>query len=235
MGIKEVFKRGISKGLQLCIPFCGKCIKTKGKVLMFHSIGGDKDEFNITVDQFENILKRLKEKNVVRLEEWEAQKDFVCLTFDDVPESFYYNAFPLLQQYKLPFTIFVSCSLLDTDGYITTDMLKEMADSELCTVGSHGWSHGYFYELNEKEAREDLESSKKHLTSLVGKEVGLFAFPYGSFYACGLKHKHLVSDYYEYGFGTVAVPITTPSLLPMYFLPRINVTEENYESIITNI
>ena len=168
-----IIRRVVSKILHQYYAHRANRKSVNGMVLMFHSVGGEKDEFNITVDQFENILKRLKEKNVVRLEEWEAQKDFVCLTFDDVPESFYYNAFPLLQQYKLPFTIFVSCSLLDTDGYITTDMLKEMADSELCTVGSHGWSHGYFYELNEKEAREDLESSKKHLTSLVGKEVGL--------------------------------------------------------------
>ena len=113
-------------------------------------------------------------------------------------------------------------------------MLKEMADSELCTVGSHGWKHEFFYKFNKKGIRQDLESSKKHLESLIGMSVELYAFPYGSFYACGLKHKHLVSDYYKYGFGTVAVPITNPSLLPKYFLPRINVTEVNYKSVITN-
>ena len=230
----ELARRAISRFLHQYYEHKTKSLPEKGKVLMFHSVGGEKDEFNITVEQFEKILRRLKEKTVARLEEWEKQKDFVCLTFDDVPVSFYHNAFPLLRQYKLPFTIFVSCSLLDTEGYITTGMLKEMASCDICTVGSHGWSHGYFYKLNEKEAREDLYSSKKHLAALVGKKVDLFAFPYGSFYACGLMHKHLVLDYYEYGFGTVAVPVTNPFLLPKYFLPRINVTEKNYEFVITN-
>ena len=234
MEIKEIVRRAYSKVFQDVLPILGRLLQQNGMVLMFHSVGGEKDEFNITVDQFENILKRLKEINVVRLEEWEEQKDFVCLTFDDVPVSFYYNAFPLLQQYNLPFTIFVSCSLLDTEGYITTGMLKEMSASELCTVGSHGWKHDFFYKFSLKGARQDLESSKKHLESLIGMSVELYAFPYGSFYACGLKHKHLVSDYYKYGFGTVAVPITNPSLLPKYFLPRINVTEVNYKSVITN-
>lgn len=201
---------------------------------MFHSIGGVKDEFNITVVLFEKILKRLNTNNVVPLEDWEKQNDFVCLTFDDVPESFYTNAYPLLKKYELPFTIFVSCSLLDTAGYITTEMLKEMAANELCSVGSHGWEHGFFYKLGEKKVREDLKSSKDKLQSILGKDICLYAFPYGSFYACGLKHKHLVTEYYKYGFGTVATYITEPPLLPMYFLPRMNVTEKNYGFIVEN-
>lgn len=226
-----IIKRILSKLIHTYYRFFSFFLRERGYIFMFHSIGGEKDFFNITVEQFEQILKRLKEKNVARLEEWENQKDFVCLTFDDVPKSFFTYAYPLLKEYNLPFTIFVSCSLLDSEGYITTEMLKEMAYCELCTVGSHGRSHGYFYMFNEKEAREDLESSKKQLESLICKSVELYAFPYGSYYACGFNHKHLVSNYYKYGFGTVAVPITNPSLLPMYFLPRINVTEVNSKSL----
>lgn len=227
----ELVRRIVSKIIHQFYGFRAKNISVKGRVLMCHNVGGEKDYFNITTEQFEEILKRLNRKNVVRLEEWEKQNDFVCLTFDDVPVSFFLYAYPLLKKYDMPFTIFVSCSLLDTEGYITTEMLKEMADNELCTIGSHGWKHDFFFKFNEKDARRDLELSKKQLESLTGRSVELYAFPFGSFYACGLKNKHLVSDYYRYGFGTVEVPITNPLLLPNYYLPRINVTEENYKDI----
>ena len=145
----ELARRAISRFLHHYYEHKAKRLCEKGKVFMFHSVGGEKGEFNITVEQFEQILKRLKEKNVARLEEWGEQKDFVCLTFDDVHVSFYTNAYPLLKKYELPFTIFVSCSLLDTEGYITTEMLKEMASCAFCTVGSHGWKHDYFYKFND--------------------------------------------------------------------------------------
>ena len=56
--------------------------------------------------------------------------------------------------------------------------------------------------------------------------VEMFAFPYGSYYACGYANKHLAGDVYKYAFGTVACPITKPSLLKIYYLPRINVDME---------
>lgn len=203
----------------------------RGKVLMFHSIGGENNEFNISTEHFENILKQLMASKIIRLELWEQYDGFICLTFDDVPVSFYYNAVPLLKKYKMPFTIFVSCSLLDTEGYITINMLKELASCDLCTIGSHGWKHDFFFKFSEKEAREDLLNSKERLESIINKNVELYAFPYGSFYACGLRQTHLVQNYYKYGFGTVACPITKPSSLPNYFLPRINVTREIIDEI----
>lgn len=227
----KLVRRVVSKILHIFYEHRARNLSERGKVLMFHSVGGETDEFNITIEQFEHLLKSLKEKNVARLEEWEEQKDFVCLTFDDVPVSFYTSAYPLLKKYELPFTIFVSCSLLDTDGFITTEMLKEMANCELCTIGSHGWKHDFFYKFSEQDARRDLESSKKRLESLICKEVILFAFPYGSYYACGLMHKHIVLEYYKYGFGTIKSAITDKTIFKKYYLPRINITTHNYNNI----
>lgn len=202
-----------------------------GWVYMIHNVGGTEGEFNIPTDQFERLLKCLSQNNVIRLENLELEAKFIALSIDDVPASFYYNAFPVLKKYKIPFTLFVSCSLLDTEGYITTDMLQEMSEFDLCTVGSHGWKHDFFCKFSEKEAREDLLRSKEKLENIIDKSVELYAFPYGSYYACGLKHKHLVNEFFKYGFGTVACPITKPSLLPNYFLPRINLTNEVIDKI----
>lgn len=192
---------------------------------MLHSVGDDRHEFNVSVIQFEQLLKKLQHRRLIRLEEWEKDRDFLCISFDDVPSSFYYNAYPLLKKYGIPFTIFVSCYLLDTENYITTKMLQEIAECELCTIGSHGCFHSFYSKLSKEGAIEDLSFSKKRLEDMTHRYIELYAFPYGSIYACGLRHKKLVSSFYKYGFGTLKTPITKPSLLPRYFLPRINVDE----------
>lgn len=195
-------------------------------MLMLHSVGDERHALNISVSLFEQLLLKLQNKRLIRLKDWEKETGFVSLTFDDVPSSFYYNAFPLLKKYRIPFTIFVSCSLLDSENYITTEMLKEIAEFELSSIGSHGCRHSFYSVLSKVEKLEELSSSQKILEGLIHKEIDLYAFPYGSFYACGIRNKNLVSTFYKYGFGTISTPITTPSLLPHYFLPRINVDEE---------
>lgn len=228
----NILKRLTSKILQSCYEVFGSWNRHKiGWVYMVHNVGASEGEFNIPTDRFEQVLKCLSQQNVIRLEAFEQKDGFVALSIDDVPVSFYYNGYPLLKKYGIPFTLFVSCSLLNTEGYITEGMLQEMSKCDLCTVGSHGWKHDYYFKLDASAARNDLESSKKRIEKIIGKTIDLYAFPYGSFYACGIKHIKIVADYYKYGFSTVACPITKPSLLPFYFLPRMNITNEVFEII----
>ena len=221
----SVIRRITGKILHVSLSMLSKILPYKGVVYMFHSIGDERHALFISQTSFVKFIKKIDKEKVVRLEEWEQHQNFVCLTFDDVAASFYYNAFPILKKYGLPFTIFVSCSLLDKDKYITTEMLKEIASYELCTVGSHGWHHSKFVEFEKTDSLKELSESKAFLENIVKKQVRLFAFPFGSFYACGFKRKRKLLNYYQYGFSTVSVPFTKPLLLREYFLPRTNVTE----------
>lgn len=225
-------RRGGSKVLSLALVYGAKLLQTRGRVFMFHSIGDNRHPFHLSLQSFEEFLKKLTGKNVVRLEEWEQKDDFISLSFDDVADSFYYNAFPLLERYHIPFTIFVSSSLLDTKLFLTTDMLKEIAKCDLCTVASHGKEHGFYSSFCSEEKKDDLSRSKIDLERITGREIDMFAFPYGSLYACGVTRKRVVADYYKYGFGTIPSPITYPTLLPKHYLPRIGITDANFQSII---
>lgn len=225
MKYNELYRRVTGKFLHLFQSELCKLLSIRGKVFMLHSIGDTWHEMNVPNAAFETFLKKIYRKKLIRLEEWRDYNDFICITFDDVADSFYYNAFPLLKKYNVPFTIFVCYSLLDKEKYITTEMLKEIASCELCTVGSHGINHSMFVEFDKDKAEYELFESKKVLESIVKKKVELFAFPYGSYYACGYRRKRIVLNYYKNGFGTVSVPITSPLLIGEYFLPRINVTE----------
>lgn len=203
----------------------------QGSVLMLHWVGDEmQDEetepYRISTEQCRRFLIRLKARNTIRLENWEQEKDFYALTIDDVPENFYHNAYPLLKEIGIPFTLFVNVSLLDKEGFITKTQLVEMSECELCTIGSHGVSHGEFALLSREQALHDLKNSKFELERIIGKPVEMYAYPYGSYYACGYANKHLAGDVYRYAFGTVACPITKPSLLKIYYLPRINADVE---------
>ena len=204
----------------------------KGKVLMFHDIGNSAGELNLDVPTFESILTKVTKVDLCFLLEGCPEKKFVSITFDDVMSSFYENAYPLLREYSCPFTLFVNLSLLDTHGFLTTKQLIELSSDPLCTVGSHGMKHGYFSSYTEDEALNDMKESKYRLQQLTGQSIDLFAFPYGSFFACGWTKHKLVRQVYKYGFSTISAPIVRRGYMPCGFLPRINVDNNTINNIV---
>lgn len=230
-------RRAVGKFMHIFQICAVRFFPVKGQVLMLHWIGNETqgietEPYRISIAQFERFTQWLKNQNIIRLEQWETEQDFYALTIDDVPENFYQNAYPILKKEGIPFTIFVNVSLLDKKGFITKEQLIEMSKCELCTVGSHGISHNEFVLLNKKQALQELQNSKHILEQIVNKSVDLFAFPYGSYYACGYCNKHLAMEEYVYAFGTVSCPITKPLVLKKYFLPRINVDEKYLHSLL---
>lgn len=222
----KILRRIIGKLLHVFYIYIAKIFPVKGKVLMLHWVGDEiqdkeTEPFRISTKQFNSLVQWLKKKNIIRLENWKNEEYFYALTIDDVPENFYLNAYPMLKNMGIPFTLFVNVSLLDKEGFISKEQLLEMSQCEFCTIGSHGVNHGEFTLLNKKQALQDLQDSKHILEQIIGKPVELYAYPYGSYYACGYRNKHLARDVYKYAFGTVACPITVPPLLKKYFLPRI--------------
>lgn len=221
-----MIRRLISKLLHLSIKLVSLFCKERGTILMLHSIEGNQSIYNISLNSFEVLLKWLSDKHVIDLEKWEDENDFYALTIDDVPHNFYQYAYPLLKKYAIPFTIFVNTSLLDKKGYLSTSELIELSECPHCTIGSHGVSHSYFYKMSSAEAESDLASSKEILEKVTKQNVNMFAFPYGSYFACGLRNKSRVLDYYKYGFSAIEIPVSKAKILPNYFIPRVNVTEE---------
>jgi len=85
----------------------------------------------VTSKKFEKIIKTNIEKN------------YLLLTIDDAFESFYLNAWPILENKKIPFILFVSTREIGKNGYMTWDQIKEVDTSDLVTIGNHSHSHEY--------------------------------------------------------------------------------------------
>lgn len=209
--------------------------KKIGTILMFHHVSNSIDSpYNVKPHVFERLLKKLADEHVVKLEEHQQEENFYAITFDDVPDDFYENAYPLLKKYNIPFTLFISTSLLGTLGYLNKEQLIEISNNKLATIGSHGVTHDYFVKFDEKKYVNELEESKKTIERIIEKPVNLFAFPYGSYTTSGLCYKHHVLQHYKYGFSTIPTVITAERIIPDYFIPRINCEEKIINNILNS-
>lgn len=222
--IADFFRRMTGSAFQRILVFAGRMLPRRGAVVMLHGVSDPDDAFSVTADRLRRLLDSVRGR-AIPLEQWERRRrGFVAFTVDDVRESFYLHGYPLFVRSGVPFTLFVCVGLLGTPGYITEAQLHEMSSDPLCTVGSHGMDHT-FYRLMRRDRRvEFLRGSRRRLEEICGREVTMFAFPYGSLYACGLRGKRCVRRFYRYGFGTVASPVTSPRLFGRSYLPRIDIS-----------
>ena len=116
----KLLRRIIGKCCHVFHTSVAKLFSERGRVLTLHWVGNEvQDEetesFRISTEQCKKLLQWLKSKNIIRLENWEKEQGFFALTIDDVPENFYHNAYPLLREAGIPFTLFVNVSLLNKE------------------------------------------------------------------------------------------------------------------------
>jgi len=64
---------------------------------------------------------------------------------------------------------------------MTTEQIKDLAQSPLVTIGSHGYYHNDLAKINPQDAARELSLTRHYLENLTGKEVKSIAFPYGSY------------------------------------------------------
>lgn len=232
------------------------------RVLNKKSVFDENRNLEITPEFLENKIKQYKTENFefISIDEvylkklskfrcWRKSK-FVNVTFDDGFEDVYSNAFPILREYRIPFTIYLStdfvekkvliwwlvlerivltndevvlstktiytcpdilskraifkqlCDLIYSEkdnpvdvfrkllsNYVsyfeekaadtlTWEQIQEMCDSGLCTIGSHTVTHPVLTKQSGKEARNEIEESKKIIENKLQRKVLHFSYPY---------------------------------------------------------
>ena len=213
---------------QRAYVFVNKNKPCQGKVYMFHNVNDDHDTYSITKEHFESFLNELMEhKKIVDLETLGKEKDpdNVVITFDDVHDSVYYNAYPFLKEKGVPYYLFVSNEYLDQEGYLNKEMVKEMLKESKAIVGSHGWRHVPSRPMQVETLREDLSHSREALEALTERKVDVFAFPYGSMYACAKTDIEEALKQFESVCMTYALPYNESY---GNILPRLNMNDDTY-------
>jgi peptidoglycan/xylan/chitin deacetylase (PgdA/CDA1 family) len=164
-------------------------------MLIYHRVGGPgHEELDVRREDFAAQMATLANFEVAgidaaaeALRRGDPTGRFV-LTFDDGFADVYTQAWPVLRDLQLPFTVYL------TSGYVggemrwegstakepggpalTWDQLGEMVDSGHCTVGNHTHTHARPEHLDEDEVDRCSELIRRR----IGGEVRHFAYTWG--------------------------------------------------------
>lgn len=209
-------------------------------ILLFHHLSLnpeiDRSGCKLDTDSFIKILS--KYKNYISLQELLSEQKHKCITitFDDGLADVYNIGYKYLKKWNIPFTIFVSTDLLDTEGYITKEQLIEMANDNLVTIGAHGVTHRVLTSLDSEGKRFEITQSRRILEQIIGKKVNIFAYSHGQYDDECIR---LVKEAgYSYAVSVEAYPYNIFTRGRRYRIPRVNVdfmSLKSAESILERI
>ena len=168
-------------------------------------------------------------------------KNHFCVTFDDIYDSVYTNAYPVLKKHNVPFVAFVTDELVgkidpwSKQPMITEEHLRELLADPLCILASHGTEHKMFRKYTHAEAVTALTDSMRILSDKYQRQIELFAFPFGRRVEVSDDAILCVKEAgYRYGFSALDGSLGQRWLSGRYFLPRVLVGEEYVKKIIKN-
>lgn len=170
----------------------------KPRILTFHQIT-DNFEMSITrvaASGFERLIRFLVDGGWrgMSLSEMQNEND-IGLTFDDGWQSFYENAFPILQNYGFTATVFLVSDYVGRESawdykksrHLDWYQIKELARAGV-EFGSHSASHSDLRSLSDDRLMHEIEASKKTIEDRLGKQVNFFAYPFGRFDSRVIEH-----------------------------------------------
>lgn len=105
----------------------------------------------------------------------------VVVTFDDGTEDSFTRAFPILEKFQIPATVFMIAGNVGKPGSLSADQIGTMAQGGV-TFGSHTVRHAYLPSVPIDEARQELQDSKR-LLELLGLQIDFLSYPAGGFTA----------------------------------------------------
>ncbi len=108
------------------------------------------------------------------------EQGIVTLTFDDGYSCHYETVLPLLEKYGACATFYVTSSLLNQPGYLTSHQVIALSKKGH-EIASHCSTHRDLKKLSFKEVEVELLESKRTLEKLIQTPVLNFAPPFGAF------------------------------------------------------
>jgi peptidoglycan/xylan/chitin deacetylase (PgdA/CDA1 family) len=210
--------------------------------LIYHRVSGDSHfDVDLPLSLFHRQLEFLAEaRQVMSYDEalktlqsgQPIDRETFVLTFDDGYEDFYTHVFPLLRNLSLPAILFVTTEFVETGipypilhhdspnaRPVNWDMLSEMVESGLVTVGAHTHTHPILTNIPETQVEEELAKPLEIFHKRLGINVQHFAYPKALW---NQKVEALVTQHYASAV-ICNESKATPSHFNPYRIPRIPV------------
>ncbi|HEY7883501.1 MAG TPA: polysaccharide deacetylase family protein [Cellvibrionaceae bacterium] len=185
----------------LIVLFALSCVAQSAVILQYHHVSDDTPASTSTSPAlFKQHLQYLAENDftvksltdvMAALEAGESLPDkTVVLTFDDSYRSIYDTAFPLLQEFKFPFTVFINTAPVGSSpqDFMRWEEIKTMSDAGV-VIANHTHSHPHMVRLKNDETREqwrqrigeEIAITEEAITKHTGQNHKLLAYPYGEY------------------------------------------------------
>ena len=185
----------------LCVFASASKASESGVILLYHHVASETPaSTSISPENFKAHLEYLKANdfnvmglgemvNALRVRRTLPEKS-VAITFDDGYLSIYDTAFPMLNEFGFPFTVFVSTGPIDRaqSNYMSWGNIKEMASAGV-TIANHLVEHSYMLDKLQGEAqvdwiermREEILEAQQTITRHSGQDNKFLAYPYGEY------------------------------------------------------
>lgn len=175
--------------------------ENSGVVLLYHHVASDTPpSTTISPETFRSHLEYLRANdfNVIGLSEMVVAlqnrqaipEKSIAITFDDGYSSIYDTAFPMLEEFGFPFTLFVSTGPIDRAqrNYMTWENINEMASAGV-TIANHLVEHPYMLAKLPEETdanwinrmRQEIQEAQKTIARHTNQDNKFLAYPYGEY------------------------------------------------------
>lgn len=198
-------------------------------VLMYHAVSDNMwgiNELFVSPSDMEKQLAYLVEngydpiwfQDLAHVEDYDKP---VILTFDDGYDDNYTELFPLLKKYEVKATVFVIGNALGSSHKMTEEQVKELSDSGLVTVQSHGYTHHDMDVMGEEELDYELGETWRIITRVTGKIPSVLCYPTGRYSSLTIE---VGEKYYNFGLrmngGLYNTSADDPFEVKRYYVSR---------------
>ena len=228
--------------VQYCIEKLLKNTNFNRKVFMFHVVSDNREnwynkDYSISMKNFSMFVDKIQHAGfeiVSSLDFFKNDgKKKVLLTFDDAYSCIYEEVFPFLRDKDIPFIVFQTWDLLGKNKYLNQEMIREMLKFNKFELGAHSISHSRLSDMDDEMSFIEIRNSKTNLEQCFNVSIYGMAYPYGAMSDVKFRDMNFTKKAgYNYAFGTVSIGISS-KIKGKFYLPRINVNQENYRIIIS--
>lgn len=165
-------------------------------ILVYHNLVKNESEIEYdymqtTVDKFEKQITGLMKLGYkpITYEDLEAYKNgkkpiskwSFIITFDDGCLGVYKYAYEIAKKYNIPMTSFAIDCGVGNDGCYTWEQAKEMHDSGLISIYSHGLVHAEYDKVSPEELLHQTNQAYSNLRNYLNDNnlLKVFTYPYG--------------------------------------------------------
>jgi len=109
----------------------------------------------------------------------------ISMTFEGSDSSFLRNAFPLLKEKNIPFSLFISPGMIDAaeksgdPSILTWDDVRMLAQSPLATIGVTSYSYSYPDDKQAESLTADINRARDRFRTELHTEPLYFSYPFG--------------------------------------------------------